>query len=181
MDINDLIKRVQQGDSEAFGQVYDIFAQRIFKYIRLKVQNKEQAEDILQEVFIKAYKGIAALKLEGLNFNAWLYRVASNTVNDHFRKKYRTPEILNIDDHQDISSSSSPQKDMEFRSEMSTVLAAFEDLSPIYRQVLELRFLQDLTIKETAHILSKSQLAIRLLQHRALKKVEGIISRTTQQ
>src|SRR5437762_5038793 len=96
MDINNLILKAKQGNAEAFGQIYDQFVRRIFKFVRLKIQNQQEAEDIVQETFVKAYKGLANLKMENLNFSAWLYRIAYNTVNDHFRKKYRTPEIMAI-------------------------------------------------------------------------------------
>lgn len=176
MEINKLVAKAKDGNSEAFGLIYDDFAQRIFRYIRIKVQNRPEAEDILQEVFVKAYKGLQGLTMEDLNFSAWLYRIASNTINDHFRKKYRTPEILGIDEHFDIASKISVQKEAELHSDAELVKLALKELPEQYQQVLELRFIQDFNLSEIAQILKKSNLSVRLLQHRALKKIKIILN-----
>lgn len=177
-ETNDLVKRAKQADSEAFGQLYDRFAQRIFKYIRLKIQNQPEAEDVLQDVFVKAYRGLASLNLQDLNFSAWLYKVAGNTINDYFRKKYRTheSEIIAIDESFDIPSGVSLQHEVEINSEIEMVRQAFDSLPPLYKQVLELRFLQEFDLDEIAKILNKTNLSVRLLQFRALKKVKIILN-----
>jgi RNA polymerase sigma-70 factor (ECF subfamily) len=175
LEINQLVSKARQGDSKAFGQLYDNFAQRIFKYVRLKIQNREEAEDILQEVFVKAYRGLNSLNPENLNFNAWLYKVASNTVNDHFRKIYRAPEIVGIDEDFDTPDFNTPEKEITIKSDLETAQEAFTQLPVVYKQVLELRFLQDMSLTETAKILNKSNLSIRLIQYRALKRVKLIL------
>lgn len=174
-EVNKLVNKAKSGDSDAFGQLYDSFAQRIFRYIRLKVQNRQEAEDVLQEVFVKAYNGLAKLETRDLNFNAWLYRIASNSINDYFRKKYRTPEIIGMDENFDAPSKASVQNEVEVKSDMETLRAAFDLLAPLYKQVLELRFLQEFSLSEIAKILNKSNLSVRLLQYRALKKVKKIL------
>ncbi len=175
MEINQLVSKVKQGDSDAFGLIYDQFVQRIFRYIRLKIQDRQVAEDILQDVFLKAYQGIYKLKTEDLNFSAWLYRIASNTINDYFREKYRKPETLEIDENFDIAGCVSLQKELEIKFDIENAKKAFELLSPLHKQVLELRFIQEFSPEETAKILHKSNLAIRLIQFRALKKVQIIL------
>jgi RNA polymerase sigma-70 factor (ECF subfamily) len=175
METNELVEKAKNGEEEAFGQLYDSFAQRIFKYIRLKVQNRQEAEDILQETFIKAYRGLSGLRPDDLNFNAWLYKIAGNTINDHFRKAYRTPDILSIDENFDLPSSQSLEKEIEVSSDMDNMRKTFAKLPPLYKQVLELRFLQEFSLDEIAKILNKSNLSVRLLQHRALKKVKIIL------
>ena len=175
MEINELVKRAKQGNSESFALIYDQFAQRIFRYIRLKIQNKEQAEDILQDVFVKAYTGLRQLNVDNMNFSAWLYKIASNTVNDYFRKKYRTPEIVAIDEKFDAASNVSVEKEAEINSDMERLILAFEQIPPLYREVLELRFIQNFAPDEVAKILGKTNLAVRLVQYRALKKVQSIL------
>ncbi len=175
MDIPSLIARSKQGDEEAFGQLYDCFAQRIFRYVRIKIQNWEEAQDVLQEVFTKAFLGLKRLELKDLNFTAWLYRIASNTINDHFRKKYSKPEPLEIDEGIDVQDNTSLFEEVAVSSDLAIVRASFKQLSVTYRQVLELRFFQDLSLEEVATALGKSNLAVRILQHRALKKVQGIL------
>ena len=67
MDINQLVILAKEGDAEAFGLIYDQFVQRIFKFVSLKIQNRQEAEDIVQETFVKAYKGLGGLKMQNLN------------------------------------------------------------------------------------------------------------------
>lgn len=177
METNELVQKVKQGDSGAFEQLYDNFAQRIFRYIRQKIQCQQEAEDVLQEVFIKAYKGIANLPLEDLNFTAWLYRIAGNSINDYFRKKYRSPGISPIDENFDIPDKVSVYGEIEIKSEVETARSTFKYLPPLYKQVLELRLVQDYSPEQAGKILKKSNLAIRLLQYRALKKVRLILQR----
>ena len=175
MDLINAVNKAKQGDNEAFGLIYDQFAQRIFSYVRQKVQDRQQAEDILQDVFVKAYRGLPTLSEEGLNFSAWLYKIASNTVNDHFRKSYRSPGLEPIENHQDLASPVSVEKDLVLKDDNEKLKQALFLLPENYREVLQLRYIEDLTLAETAKILNKSNLAVRLSQHRALKKLEVIL------
>lgn len=176
MEINEAVLKVKEGELEAFGYIYDSFAQRIFKYVRIKIQNRQEAEDILQEVFVKAYQAIPKLSMKDLNFAAWLYRVTSNTINDHFRKRYRSQEVLGLDDNLEIQNKQNTEAEYIVKSDFKTVRDAFAKLSPLYRQVLELRFVQEFSVSEVAVILCKSKAAVRIIQYRALKKTQKILS-----
>lgn len=177
MDIAELVKKAKQKDAAAFAEIYDLFADRIFRYIRLKVRENEQAEDILQDVFVKAWQGLHTVALEDLNFKAWLYKVAGNTINDHFRHIYRLPQIAALDEAMHVSDASSPDKDLKIQQDKQAIRESLEALPVQYKQVLELRFIQDFTLQETADILRKSNLAVRLLQHRALKQLKIVITK----
>ncbi|HVY67937.1 MAG TPA: sigma-70 family RNA polymerase sigma factor [Patescibacteria group bacterium] len=172
MDTNELARLAKAGDAAAFGQLYDQFAQKIYKYIRMKVTDAREAEDLLQEVFLKAHKGLYGLRLENLNFSAWLYKIAGNAVNDYFRKKYRSPETSPLDETFDVADKTSLLREAELASDAERLRGLLALLPDNYRQVLELRFLQDLSLDEVAAIMGKTNLSIRLLQHRALRKVQ---------
>ena len=177
MELNQLVRLAKAGDVEAFGRIYDLFVQRIFRFVRLKVRSQQEAEDIVQEVFVKAYKGLTGLKMEELNFSAWLYRIASNSINDYFRKKYRTPDIIAIDETFDIAGSQHVLREVEQISDLEIVAEIVTELPQVYRQVLEFRFFHDLSLDETAKVLGKSNLSIRLIQYRALKKMRKILNK----
>lgn len=179
-DLSVQIKRAQAGDSEAFAQIYDVYAQKLFRYIRLKVRSRQQAEDLLQEVFVKIWRGLPGYYADKGSFNSWAYRVAANTLNDFFRKTYRAPEALEISEEveyeasfwQTESRSEGKLLDLEFAvDKLKQTLAVLPD---DYRRVLECRFLQDLTVEETAKILNRSSVAVRILQHRALKRLKNL-------
>lgn len=173
MDIQAAILKAKTGDREAFGYVFDEYADRIFRYIRFKIKDQLQAEDILQEVFLKAWTGLPKLPDENLNLSAWLYKVASNTINDFYRKQYRSPITVDLDSVPEIESNDHQIDilDIEFLNR------GLAKLPPQYREVLELRFVQEFNLDETSKILNKTNLSVRLAQHRALKSLRKILER----
>ena len=175
--ILNLVRLMQSGDHSAFAALYDEFADRIYTFIRYKVGSEEEAEDILQEVFIKAWRGAARLRLEDLNFSAWLYKIAANTTTDHHRSLFRAPPPTSLDPTMDIEDPSDTAQSTDAWFRETEVRQSLQKLPPQYKEIIELRFFQDLSITEVATILRKSQVSIRVLQYRALRKLEEIYTR----
>src|SRR5258708_34663295 len=98
MEVLAELKKAQQGDEHAFALLFEMFSDRIYRFICYKVSINQEQEDILQEVFFKAWKGLPKLKVEELNFSAWLYKIATNAINDLYRQKYRRPEPLELNE-----------------------------------------------------------------------------------
>lgn len=182
MDIDKAILRSKQNDREAFAEVFDHFVDRIYRFIKYKISDQLAAEDILQEVFLKAWLGLPKLPEQDLNFSAWLYKIAGNTVNDYFRKQYRTPSMLSLESVAEVPDVQNAQdilnNSLDTSSDIASLKKAFNRLPVQYKQVLEIRYIQDFTLEETAKMLGKTNLAVRLLQHRALKKLRQIIQQT---
>lgn len=176
-ELKKLIRGAANGDEEAFGRLYDEFADALYKFVRFKITDPEQAEDLLQEVFIKAWHGIPKLNLTDLNFSAWLYTVAGNTVNDYFRRVYRRPQTVTLNPDIEIASAHDTSRTTEAAINTDHVRAALEKLPLDYKQVLELRFIQEFSVEETARVMGKSNVSTRVLQYRALKKLETIYKR----
>jgi len=173
----ELLQRSKNGDTIAFGELYDLFADKIFRFILMKIKNKNEAEDLLQEIFIKAWQSIQNFDPARGNFNAWLYAISSNTINDFFRRTYRKPPTVELSPDQQIASSENIQKEYSLTDDLVALRKSLKKLPPQYQQVLELRFLEDLSIAETAFILGKSGVSVRVLQHRALKHLREIIQK----
>lgn len=176
-ELKKIVHRATLGDEEAFGRIYDAFADTIYKFIKLKINDSVQAEDILQDVFLKAWQGIPKLNLTNLNFSAWLYTVANNTVNDYFRRMYRRPQTVSLSQDFEITASYDTSRSTETAFTTEHIHAALDRLPPDYKQVLELRFIQEFSVEETARILHKTNVSTRVLQYRALKKLESIYKR----
>ncbi len=153
-----------------------MYASRIFRFISLKIPSREHAEDILQETFLKAWQAMPKLNLTNLYFGAWLYKIARNLMNDHYRKAYRTPKMEDIDEHYDLASQSDTAETVAVTLDLVRVREALPQLKQEYRQVLELRFVQEFSVEETAKVMSKTQVAVRIIQHRALKKLHSFLS-----
>ena len=171
IDLSEFITQAQAGQADSFGRLYDHFSQPIFRFIRAKVQGNEQAEDLLQETFIKAWRGLPTYRPQGGSFSGWLYRIALNAVTDYYRKTGRSVQTVEIMENVDLPAAENQEQILDSAFDAENLRGLLNQLSEKYRIVLELRFLSDLSIQETAETLGKSELAVRVLQHRALKKL----------
>ncbi len=169
-----LVQRAKSGDQDSFAKLYDLFADRIYKYIRIRVAETAAAEDILQEVFLKAWNGCKKLESDGLHFSAWLYKITERTVKDHYRKTYSRPQTVELESEVDIAVPDDTPRLTEQAFIGKEVQAAISRLPAHYRLVIELRFFQQFSLEETAKIMGKPSLSIRVMQHRAIKKLEQI-------
>ena len=164
----ELIVLAQRGDSEAFGDLYVRYLDSIYRYIYYRVGNREEAEDLTEGVFLKAWRAIESYQERGLPFQAWLYRIARNIVIDSRRKQ--KAQLVDIDTQYDLTDSSIQLEQQIAKGlQIETVLAAIKELEPLQQEVLTLRFLADMNHKEVAGILGKQVGAVRVLQHRALR------------
>jgi RNA polymerase sigma-70 factor, ECF subfamily len=167
-----LVKQIQNGDQDAFASLYDEFAPRLYSYIRIKVSDTQGAEDILQEVFLKAWVGIRTLPAKDLNLSAWLYKVAANTINDFYRKTYREPKTVALEEASEVPSQDNTANIAGNRLEKRVIQQTLAQLPSHYKEVIELRFLQDFSIADTASIMGKNSVTVRVWQHRAIKQLE---------
>ena len=172
--IHALVKRVQIGDETAFAELYDEFANRIYAFIRIKVFGSNEVEDILQDVFIKAWNGTKKLKLEDLNYSAWLYKVASNTINDHYRKSYRGAQTVPLEEAKETVAKENTTASINLEFDKKIIKENLEKLPTHFKEVIELRFFQEFSINETAEILNKNNVTIRVWQYRAIKQLEKL-------
>lgn len=163
--ILETVKKAVAGDTAAFGILYREYVKKIYRYVYYQVQNKMMAEDITGEVFIKAMKAIPTCKGKEDTFSAWLYRIAHNTAVDHSRseKRYRELAAKMPVTEQD------PAAAAEVLVEHRELLGALTDLSPSYRQLIILKFIEGMDNSEISRIMKKSVGAVRVMQLRALK------------
>ena len=170
-----LIRRAATGDSEAFGVLYDAYHPQIYRFIFLKVSSKEDAEDLAHQVFMNALEHMPGYRHKGFPFSSWLYRIARNAVIDHYRTK-KDRVSLEDTDPEDFARGESIQADAHRALEIEKVRRAIKKLSPLHQDVIIMRFVEELAIREVAVALKKSEGAIKLLQHRAITELQRIIS-----
>lgn len=174
MDEASLIGRARSGDGQAFGELYDAYAQRIFAYVMVKVRHPQQAEDILQEVFLKAWRALGGF--EGTALAPWLYRIATNAVTDHFRKLKSRPTETELDEAFEAAATNrAPQDEVDLGFDAARLKGALVELPEAYQEVLQLRFMGGLSVREAAAAIGRSELAVRLLQYRALSKLKRML------
>ena len=171
-EITGLVSRATGGDFEAFGKLYDTFLERIYRYVYYQVRDKMTAEDITEEVFLKAWKAIKSCKGREQTFSSWLYRIAHNHVVDNFRSR-RKNVSLEMDR---LTSTVDIEERVELKLEHEQLLNMISRLPEPQKQVIILKFIEGVDNKEIGQIIGKRQGAIRALQMRALKTLRRQLS-----
>ena len=170
-----LVRRASHGDADAFGELYDMYADRVYGYCKARVGSVHDAEDLTETVFLRAYEAIGSYKDRGLPFGAWLFRIAHNVVVDHARRRARRPdepgEIPELGDD-----APGPEESALVGCDAERVRACLTRLTEEQAAVITMRFLWDFDISETARVLGKSDGAVKALQHRALRSLARMLS-----
>ena len=169
-----LVRRAQQRDQQAFAQLYEEHFDKIYRYVALRIGDRAEAEDITQQVFLKALQSIASFRWKGIPFSAWLFRIAHNQVVDYLRKK--TKQATVPIDESTVSSSNDPQLLTEQKLNIEQLLSAAERLTEAQREVISLRFAGELPISQVAVIMGKSEGAVKALQHSAIVALRKVLS-----
>ena len=177
IDEESLVKRAQANDQQAFTQLYEAYFDKIYRYIVVRIGDRTEAEDMTQQVFLKALQSISSFKWKGAPFSAWLYRIAHNQVVDHLRKKSKRP-VMPLDESLNVSNGkkeSNPETMTEHSFNIEQLLAAASKLTEAQRQVISLRFTSELPTAQVAKIMGKSEGAIKALQHSAIQAMRRMI------
>ena len=173
-----LLYQVQsKNDPEAYGKLYDEYVKRIYRFVYFKISNHEEAEDITSEVFLKAWNYLKDKK-EVKSFAGLLYRIARNSVIDHYRARAAKPVIIStvtsVEETIEVGDGGEWTEKLQIKLESDEILLAIKRLKQEYQEVLTLRYVDELTIDEIAEIVGKGKIAVRVTLHRALKKLEEI-------
>ena len=171
-----LVRRAANGDAEAFGDLYMRYLDEIYRYVFYKVGNEKRAEDLTEQVFLKAWQAIEGYEQRGYPFSAWLYRIAHNAVVDHYRtEKDESP--LDAIAFTLADESLGPEETLMKKREVLRLLEALGQLSEEKQQLIILRFVENLSHARVAQILNKSEGACRVMQHRALARLSKILTK----
>lgn len=165
-DERQLVELAKSGDAEAFGQLYDAYVDRVYRYVFFRVTDQETAEDITSQVFLKAWESVRRYRPQG-PFLAWLYTIARNAVIDHYRTRKQN---VSLDVAAPVASKDEKLDDhVQLQFEMSTLQEALQSLTDEQQQVLVMKFIAGFATHEIAREMKKSEGAVRALQMRALQ------------
>jgi RNA polymerase sigma factor (sigma-70 family) len=174
-----LVQRAIRHDPEAFGRLYDIHIDRVYRHIHYRVGNQQDAEDLTQQVFLKAWQSIPRYKETASPFIAWLMTISHNLVVDFYRtrkdKAYVEAEILAD------GPASSPEQAAETSLEQQRLRRAILRLGSDEQQVVILRFMEGFQFAEIASVLKKKEGNVRVILHRALVKLRTILEKDKEQ
>jgi len=163
-----LVLQAQAGNSEAFGQLYDAYMERIYRFVYFRVEDQQTAEDITSQVFLKAWSNLDRFSFDRTPYLAWLYTIAHNAVIDHYRTRKVTAALddvqLSQQDHAEVV-----ENEIDLTAEMKSIKAALRMLTDDQQKVLTLKFIEGMSNNEIASQLGKREGAIRALQMRGLQ------------
>jgi RNA polymerase sigma-70 factor, ECF subfamily len=174
-DEQSLVRRAQEQDKGAFAELYEAYFEKIYRYIVLKIGDRTEAEDMTQQVFLKALKSLPEYKWRDVPFSAWLYRIAHNQTVDHFRKSSRQLSCELTEEITPDDPAENPQQQTETKADIDNLVSATRKLTRAQQEVIALRFSSDLPVAEVARIMGKSEGAIKALQHSAVVALRKIM------
>lgn len=169
------IARLHAKDTHAYTEVYNTYMERIYRFIYFKVDTKHDAQDLTSEVFLRTWRYITEKNGKIENLNAFLYQVARNTVSDFFRKMSHTTQAIKDDtDGKTDEIIDTRQQEIfqriDIGRDIETVENILRSLKGEYREVIILKYIEQMDDGEIAKIMERSKEAVRVLTHRALKK-----------
>jgi RNA polymerase sigma-70 factor (ECF subfamily) len=167
-DDNELIRLAKDGEAEAFGELYERHVNAVYRFLYARLDNRLDAEDFSEEVFLRAWNSLSSYHERGIPFLAFLLIIARNVLIDHYRRNGRAPQHVPIDDLQLSDKNPDPGEVTSLNLKHQELRQAIELLRDDYQEVLVLRFLNDLSPTETAQVMKRSTGAVRVLQHRAI-------------
>ena len=165
----EIIKKCQNGAVENFEFLYSEYFEKIYNFIYYRVSHRETAEDLASLTFIKALESINCFKTEHGFFSSWLYRIARNNVIDHYRTK---KEIDDIDVHTELKSDDHTEENIDIKYKMEKVDKYIKELTTEQREILVMRVWDQLSYREIAKIVGKSEENCKVIFSRCLKVIK---------
>jgi RNA polymerase sigma-70 factor (ECF subfamily) len=183
-EIKDLVERSQKKDKEAFSRLFDFYYDKIIRYVFRRTLDVEYSKDITSNVFLKALDNIESFKWKnGINsFNAWIFKIATNEINQYFRKQNRykliidDPEIrFNLKDESNLSLEI--EKKIDNDKYLIILSKAIKELKPIYQDILHLRYFEEMPYNEISEVLKKNESTVRVYARRAIEELEKVLEK----
>jgi len=168
-----LVQKAIEKDGAAFAELYDKHVVRVYRHIYYMVNDTRETEDLTAQTFLKAWEAVGRYKERGAPFVAWLLRIAHNVTVSHLRAKRDHGELEDV--FVDVKMDRNPEQALEQSTDEKNVREAVQKLREEQRQVIMLRFVEELDYREVAQVLGKSVPAVRVIQHRALGNLRKIM------
>lgn len=173
-EIFSLVDKAKKGEAAAFAQLYNLYFKKIYQFIYYRVGHKETAEDLAEDVFLKAHSSLLSVN-RNESFEGWLYQIARNLVIDYYRQKKATIELGEVENTLEYETNVLDL--ISLQEKQKILLKLLKELTTEQQQIIKLKFFEDLENSEIAVILEKSEGTIRVIQHRALAKLKELISK----
>ncbi|WP_340684899.1 sigma-70 family RNA polymerase sigma factor [Amycolatopsis coloradensis] len=180
----DLVSAAQGGDTSAFGRLYDRYVDVVYRYVLFRLGDRDLAEDVTSETFLRALRRITSVSYQGRDVGAWFVTIARNIILDHvkssrFRLEVVTDEVAEPNGapigNVGVQAVAGPEQQAISRATRAELLRCVAELGDDQRECIVLRFMQGLSVAETAAIMKRNEGAIKALQHRAVRRLAQLL------
>lgn len=171
----DLVRAAQGGEVDAFGRLYDRYVDLVFRYAYYRLGDRSLAEDVTSETFLRALRGLASISYQGRDVGAWFVTIARNLVLDHLKSGRHRYETVIADFRDADRPTDGPEPAVLSALENAELLRCVRRLGAEQQECIVLRFLQGLSVSETAELMGKNEGAIKALQHRAIRRLAALL------
>jgi len=169
--IHALVDLARKGDAEAFGQLYDHYVTSVYRLAYYRLSSKQLAEDITAETFVRALRSISTFSWQGKDFGAWLTTIARNLIIDHYKSSRQRLELVVDAVPERTDAGPGPEAEVLAHLSSAALMRAVQTLQTEQRDCILMRFMEGLSIAETAQVLDRSEGAIKQLQLRAVRNL----------
>ncbi len=171
----ELVHAAQDGDHDAFGRLYDRYVDVVFRYVLFRVSDRSLAEDLTSETFLRALRRISTVSYQGRDVGAWFVTIARNLVLDHVKSSRYRLEVATSEIVESHSIDRGPEHQVLADATSAELLRCVEQLGADQQECVMLRFLQGLSVAETAELMDRNEGAIKALQHRAVRRLAQLL------
>lgn len=163
-------------DTQAYGELYDVYVARIRRFVSFRVGSPHDAEELTAEVFLRGWEYATSSMIE--KPSALFYRIARNVVADHYREREKMGETASMQEAHEVPDSTPiASEQMEMAEDQAQLLRALKSLKEEYRDALMMRYMDEMSVKEIAQALEKTPNNVRVLLHRAKKALESVVQK----
>jgi RNA polymerase sigma-70 factor (ECF subfamily) len=180
----ELVRAAQEGDSSAFGQLYDRYVDVVYRYVLFRLGDRDLAEDVTSETFLRALRRITSVSYQGRDLGAWFVTIARNLILDHVKSSRFRLEVVTDEVTEPgavplsgigTQVQTGPEQQVINRATRAELLRCVAELGEDQRECIVLRFMQGLSVAETAVIMKRNEGAIKALQHRAVRRLAQLL------
>jgi len=170
-----LVELARQGDTEAFGLLFDHYNGAVYRFLYYRTRSQALAEDLTSETFFRALRSMTGFRWQGKDFGAWLMTIARNLATDHFKAGRTRLELTTEDMGLHDNAEDGPETEVLAGLTNELLLKAVSQLAPEQRDCVVMRFLQGMSIAETAAVLGRSEGAVKQLQLRGVRNLAKLM------
>ena len=171
----DLVAAAQQGDQHAFGRLYDRYVDVVFRFVLFRVGDRPLAEDITSETFLRALRRISSVSYQGRDVGAWFVTIARNLVLDHVKSSRYRLEMTTADILDSSAGDRGPEHEVVQQATATELMRCVAQLGQDQQECIVLRFMQGLSVSETASVMGRNEGAVKALQHRAVRRLAQLL------